>query len=302
MMKLSKKIMLFEEFTQTQTEVKTDVKVNSTSQATTQDSRANDSIRTDIVSDVDSIITKLEDLARGIGQEETNESEIINEGFVDTILSAELYMIPIIAAGAVGTAGLAAGVGATVLIKNIIMKKKIRSKYKKTVLKNKMDAAKMELYVKELRDYKKQDFDEKSKKKIEEFKKKIEALKTSADEMNDALKQKYEKYSDFISNLNSETRMQIAEMMLASKALTDSEKEKYKQAYDNSVRALNNRMKKAEEEKKKAEEAAKNATEEQKKEMEAKREEITKQIEDSQKEETSDAKAELVQVGDERKN
>ena len=303
-MKLSKKLMLFEEFNTATVDVKATSAAPNVSATTSNVNVDRTSVRTGIVKDVDFIINSLEDLANNLNNpEETNESTV-NEGFVETILSAELYMIPVIAAGVVGTAAIGAGVGVGVLIKNIVMKKKIKSKYNKTVLKNRMDAAKMELYIKDLRDYKKQDFDEKAKKKIEEFKKKVEELKESADNMYDALVQKYEKYTDFISSLNSQTRMEIAELMLGSKNLTDSEKERYKKTYDNAVRALNNRLKKAEEDKKKAEEAAKNASEAERKQIEAQREKIASQIEEEENEEEQPGRAEpeLTQVGAEQRN
>ena len=133
-MKLSKKIMLFEEFTEVKAETRTDVDIKGAQDA---------SIRTEIASDVDTIINKLEDLANNLGKEEVAHEGMTNESLVQNLLSAELYMIPVIAAGVAGTAALGAGVGATILIKNIINKKKIRSKYNKTVKKNRMTAAKM---------------------------------------------------------------------------------------------------------------------------------------------------------------
>lgn len=268
-MKLSKKIMLFEEFTEVKAETRTDVDIKGAQDA---------SIRTEIASDVDTIINKLEDLANNLGKEEVAHEGMTNESLVQNLLSAELYMIPVIAAGIAGTAALGAGVGATILIKNIINKKKIRSKYNKTVKKNRMTAAKMELYVKSVRDYKKQDVDDKSKKKIEEFKKKIEELRNSADDVNNALLQKHENYKEFIGNLNAETRMEIAEMMLASKDLSDTEKERYKKTYQSTVKSLNARLKKAEEEKKKAEEAAAKASDAEKENIEKRRAELEKEV------------------------
>lgn len=279
-MKFKNKLMLFEEFTETRTTVDTkvsNVEVNID---------VKPGIRTDIVKDVDTIINKLEYLVNNMehAKEVTNESKL-NEGTVDQIVSAELYMIPLIAAGVVG----AAGVGAGVLIKRAVIKAKIRAKHKKVVKANKIKAAKMEIYIKELRDYKKQDFDDRSRQKVKEFNKKIEELRQAAEDMNSALIEKYPKYKDFIGTLNSEVRMETAQMMLDSKALSDSEKERYQKTYRNAVRSLDRRLKKAEDEKKAAEEKVKNASKEDLAKIKAEKEKLQQEFKD--KEETEDSEA-----------
>lgn len=290
-MKLSKKIMLFEEFNEISTKVDVETEVASTTRRVEVDR----TIRTEIAQDVDTIISKLEDLARGISkQEQTNESNSVNEGTVETIMSAELYMIPVIAAGLIGGGAVAVGV----LIKRAITKSKIRSQHKKSVKDNKIQATKMELYVKELRDYKKQDFDDRAKQKVEEFKKKIEELKQAAEEMNSALIEKYPNYTDFIGTLNSEVRMETAQMMLDSKALTDSEKERYQKTYRNAVSALDRRLKKAEEEKKAAEEKVKNASKEDLAKIDAEKEKLNKELEDKNREEKNSKDGQIQRVED----
>ena len=270
-MKLKNKLMLFfEEFAETRTAVDTKVSNVDVKQGVDINVDAKPGIRTDIVKDVDTIINKLEYLANNMEdvEEFANESQL-NEGTVDQIVSAELYMIPVIAAGVVA----AAGVGVGILIKRAVTKAKIRAKHKKVVRANKIKAAKMEIYVKELRDYKKQDFDDRSRQKVKEFNKKIEEFKTgSRRRMNGALIEKYPKYKDFIGTLNSEVRMEIAQFMLDSKLLTDTEKERYQKTYRNAVRSLDRRLKKAEEEKKAAEEKVKNASKEDLARIEAEKE------------------------------
>ena len=254
-MKLSKKLMLFEEFTQTGTEVATEVAVDTT----TQVSQPTDSVRTDIVSDVDSIISKLEDLARGIGQEEeANESALITEaeGAVSAMMGAELYMIPLIAAGVVG----GAVVGVTALIKKAIRRAKIRKNFEKNVRKPKLQAAKMEIAMDNLTeaevaapkatpkkapsvkpDKTKAIAQKKAaarKSKVDQYKQKIEQLKKSAEDYATALSSKYPKDKDIIAALNAESNMQIAKLMLDNeKGLTPSEKERYEQMYNNAVEA-----------------------------------------------------------------
>jgi len=306
-MKLSKKLMLFEEFTQTGTEVATEVAIDTT----TQVSQPTDSVRTDIVSDVDSIISKLEDLARGIGQEETNESFILTEGAADKILGAELYMIPIIATGLVG----GAAVGAGVLIKKAITKKKIKKSFLKNVHKPKMQAAKIEIAIDSLNEsiletestnqqkpkgaqsevqkasrrskYAQKGADaadakkKKAKAQVDKFKKQIEELRKGANEFSTALSQKFKKYSDFISVLNAETNMEISKFMLDKGNLSDSEIKKYKKQYSNAKSSLDKAIAESDAKKKKAEEAAKNLSDAQQKEMEAKRKEAQEEVDSS---------------------
>lgn len=285
-MKLKNKLMLFEEFAETRTAVDTKVSNVDVKQGVDINVDAKPGIRTDIVKDVDTIINKLEYLANNMEdvEEFANESQL-NEGTVDQIVSAELYMIPVIAAGVVA----AAGVGVGILIKRAVTKAKIRAKHKKVVRTNKIKAAKMEIYVKELRDYKKQDFDDRSRQKVQEFNKKIEELRQAAEDMNGALIEKYPKYTDFIGTLNSEVRMDIAQFMLDSKLLTDTEKERYQKTYRNAVRSLDRRLKKAEEEKKAAEEKVKNASKEDLARIEAEKEKLQQEFKD--KEETEDSEA-----------
>lgn len=285
-MKLRNKLMLFEEFAETRTTVDTKVSNVDVKQNVDVSVDAKPGIRTDIVKDVDTIINKLEYLANNMEdvEEFANESQL-NESTVDQIVSAELYMIPVIAAGVVG----AAGIGVGVLIKRAVTKAKIRAKHKKVVRANKIKAAKMEIYVKELRDYKKQDFDDRSRQKVQEFNKKIEELKQAAEDMNGALIEKYPKYTDFIGTLNSEVRMEIAQFMLDSKLLTDAEKERYQKTYRNAVRSLDRRLKKAEDEKKAAEEKVKNASKEDLARIEAEKERLQQEFKD--REETEDSEA-----------
>lgn len=252
-MKLSKKIMLFEEFAQ----VKSSEVVAAVPTSLTVDVKQS-TIRTEIVNDVDSIINRLEDLANNLNSDtevaETNENLVTEAASaVDQILSAELYMIPLVAAGIV--AGSAAGTG--ILIKRAITKMKIKSKFKKTVLKNKLAAAKMELYLKDLRS---KEVDDKAKDKIESFKKKIDDLNSVADEVYDALSQKYDKYKDFLASLNSELKLQTAEMMLGSKSLTDAEKQKFKDQYDNAEKTLNKKVETIAQDQKELKNKVKNAS------------------------------------------
>ena len=302
-MKLSKKLMLFEEFTQTGTEVATEVAVDTT----TQVSQPTDSVRTDIVSDVDSIISKLEDLARGIGQEEeANESALITEadGAVSSMLSAELYMIPLIAAGIVG--GAAVGIG--VLIKKAIRRAKIRKNFEKNVRKPKLQAAKIEIAMNNLSEAdaavaspkatpKKapatkpdktkaiaQKKEAARKSKVEQYKQKIEKLKKAAEDYSTALSSKYPKDKDMIAALNADSNMQVAKLMLDNeKALTTSEKKRYEQMYNNAVKQDAKYAEEAENAKKEAEEKAKNITPQQQKEVDKNQEELDQAMADQTK-------------------
>lgn len=307
-MNLSKKLMLFEEFSEVNTKVEVKQEVSTT------DRRANvdNDIRTEISHDVDSIISKLEDLARGIKQEETNESFILTEGAADKILGAELYMIPIIAAGLVGGATIGAGV----LIKNAITKKKIKKAFLKNVHKPKIQAAKIEIAIDSLNEsiletestnqqkpkraqsevqkasrrskYAQKGADaadakkKKAKAQVDKFKKQMEELRKGANEFSAALSQKFKKYSDFISVLNAETNMEISNFMLNKGNLSDSEIKKYKEQYSNAKSTLDKAIAESDAKKKKAEEAAKNLSDAQQKEMEAKRKKAQEEVDSTE--------------------
>jgi len=299
-MKLSKKLMLFEEFTQTGTEVATEVAVDTT----TQVSLPTDSVRTDIVSDVDSIISKLEDLARGIGQEEeANESVLITEadGAVSSMMSAELYMIPLIAAGVVG--GAAIGIG--VLIKKAIRRAKIRKNFEKNVRKPKLQAAKMEIAMNNLTEAevaapkaapkktatvkpdKTKAISQKKaaarKSKVDQYKQKIEKLKKSAEDYATALSSKYPKDKDMIAALNAESNMELAKLMIDSKGLTPSQQKRYEQMYNNAVKQDAKYAEEAENSKKEAEEKTKNITPQQQEEVDKNQEELDQAMSDENK-------------------
>ena len=299
-MKLSKKLMLFEEFTQTGTEVAVDT--------TTQTSLPTDSVRTDIVSDVDSIISKLEDLARGIGQEdETNESALITEaeGAVGAMMSAELYMIPLIAAGVLG----GAVVGITVLVKKAIRRSKIRKNFAKNVRKPKLQAGKMEIAMNSLTEAEAvaaptkpkkvakpaakpdkakavaQKKEAVRKKKVDQYKEKIEKLKKAAEDYVTALQSKYPKDKDMITALNAEVNMELAQMMMNSKGLTPSEQKKYEDMYKTAQKRDAKYAEEAEAAKKAAEEKAKNVTPEQQEEIDKNQEELDQAMAEQNKEE-----------------
>jgi hypothetical protein len=237
MMKLSKKIMLFEEFA----EVKTDVKIDDTS------------IRTEIASDVDSIINKLEDLAKNLETETTptNESNQLNEGS-GAILGADLYMIPIVAGGA-AVAGVAYG-GKKLFdfIKKTGAKKKAKKDYAK-VDSIKTKAAQLEAGV---ANAKFKGVEGKAKDKIDKLSEKIENQNQKANDLDSTITDKYKKYGidDFLAVLRAETRKNVAEIMLAAK-LSDSAKERFEQELENANQSISN----AEAEANAAQEAAKEA-------------------------------------------
>jgi hypothetical protein len=301
-MKLSKKLMLFEEFTQSAQEVRTEVAVDTT----TQVSQPTDSVRTDIVSDVDSIINKLEDLAKGIGQEEkANESVLITEadGAVASMMSAELYMIPLIAAGVVG----GAAVGITVLIKKAIRRAKIRKNFEKNVRKPKLEAAKMEIAMNNLSEsdavatkpkaapkkaapkkaapVNPQDKQAAAKKKaIDQYKQKIEKLKKAAEDYTTALSSKYPKDKDMIAALNADSNMQVAKLMLDNeKALTPSEKKRYEQMYNNAVKKVTKIKDESEATKESGKKAKSGAPKDQIEEVEKNQEELDQAMADLNK-------------------
>lgn len=246
-MRLSKKLMLLEEFTEVKTAVDTEVRV---------DQKPDSSIRTEIVSDVDSIITKLEDLANNLGSdrvgttETANESnEILVEGAADQLMSTELYMLPLVAAGLVG--GAAVGVG--VLITKAIKRKKIKKLFSKEIEKPRLEAMKLKIQKAKL--------EGDAKKKAED---KIKDLETGASTMQSSLGEKYPNSKDLLAALNADLNFKITSTLIKSGALSPSELEKAKQTNASAQKTIETTNGNAAEQKEKGKDLAANATDEEK--------------------------------------
>ena len=221
-MKLSKKLMLLEEFADIKPDVAIDVK--------------QDSIRTEIVSDVDTIIRDLEALAANLDKEHVTESELVNEGdLVGSLMSSELYMIPIILAGGAAAAGAGVGLGIFALIKNITQKKKLRKDYAK------VDSVKMKVAEIEVGLSKLKGGDEKQQKKAEALKTKANIMSQKADDLDKTLDSKWEKYKDFLASLRSQTQINVAEIMLKGD-LSPSQKERFEEQLKNAEESLENKV------------------------------------------------------------
>lgn len=282
-MKLTKKLKLFEEFTQTK--VDSTVNVNSTPTSDYQVSTQTAPIKNEIVSDVDSIIAKLQSLADNIEKEKVSENfEIIEEGAADALFSAELYMIPIIAAGLVA----GAGVTAVVLTKRAITKRKIKSKFNKGVAKLKIEATKLQFQLQK-------EEDQERRKKI---KKEIEKLEESAEAMDKALSEKYDEgsYKEYITALRADLKIKIAEVLLKSNVLSDSARKKVESSLKSSKETQEKLQTKAEEEKNKAEEIKNNASEEDLAKIEAEKKKIKDQIENPQEDKDEEDSEEVKKV------
>ena len=243
-MRLSKKLMLLEEFTEVKTAVDTEVRV---------DQKPDSSIRTDIVSDVDSIITKLEDLANNLGSEKTpvaNESEVLNEAgdMASQVLSAELYMIPIILAAGSGAAVAGVGYGIYKLIDNAVKKKKIKKAYKK-VHETKLEAAKIEVGLTKLKG---DDLDDAQKKKVEALKAKSDMMRENAKALDDKVSERFPGFEKFFAVLRSQSNLEVAEIMLKGD-LTDSERKRFEQQLSNAKEGLELKVNSAKEKAEKAE-------------------------------------------------
>lgn len=241
-MKLSKKLMLFEEFTEVKTDV--DVKV---------DTNVDLGTKGEIIQDVDSIISKLEDLASNLGADKigtTNESEeMVNEGAADQLMSAELYMLPLVAAGLVG--GAAIGIG--VLIKKAMKRKKIKKLFSKEIEKPRLEAMKLKIQKAKLEGEK--------KKKAED---KIKDLEAGASTMQSSLGEKYPDSKDLLAALNADLNFKITSTLIKSGALSASELEKAKQTNTNAQETIETANANAAEQKEKGKDLAANATDEEK--------------------------------------
>ena len=258
-MKLSKKLMLFEEFTEVKTDV--DVKV---------DTNVDLGAKGEIIQDVDSIISKLEDLANNLGADKvgtTNESEeMVNEGAADQLMSAELYMIPLVAAGLVG--GAAVGIG--VLVKKAMKRKKIKKLFSKEIEKPRLEAMKLKIQKAESKEADK-------KKKLEAEIKKLEA---GASTMQTSLGEKYPNSKDLLAALNADLNFKITSTLIKKGVLTPSELEKAKQLNANSQETIETANAKAAQQREEGKEIAKNATDEEKDKIKKAAEEAKEKMND----------------------
>lgn len=245
-MKLSKKLMMFEEFS----EVSVD-SGNSVSNTTQQEAQPRNSIRTEVSKDVDSILTNLEDLVSNLEKDKvTNESYELNENLAGNILSAELYMIPIILAGGALTAVGAVGFGAYKLIDNAVKKKKIKKAYKK-VHQTKLEAAKIEVALTKLGN----DVTDAQKKKAESLKEKAKLMRENAEALDNKVSERFPGFEKFFAVLRSQSNLEVAEIMLQGD-LNPTEQKRFEKQLNNATESLTLKLDAKKEEVKKIEQKA----------------------------------------------
>ena len=245
-MKLSKKLMMFEEFS----EVSVD-SGNSVSNTAQQEAQPRNSIRTEVSKDVDSILTNLEDLVSNLEKDKvTNESYELNENLAGSILSAELYMIPIILAGGALTAAGAVGFGAYKLIDNAVKKKKIKKAYKK-VHQTKLEAAKIEVALTKLGN----DVTDAQKKKAASLKEKAKMMRENAEALDNKVSERFPGFEKFFAVLRSQSNLEVAEIMLKGD-LNPTEQKRFETQLNNATESLNLKLDAKKEEVKKIEQKA----------------------------------------------
>ena len=245
-MKLSKKLMMFEEFS----EVSVD-SGNSVSNTAQQEAPSISSIRTEVSKDVDSILTNLEDLVSNLEKDNvTNESYELNENLAGSILSAELYMIPIILAGGALTAAGAVGFGAYKLIDNAVKKKKIKKAYKK-VHQTKLEAAKIEVALTKLGN----DVTDAQKKKAESLKEKAKMMRENAEALDNKVSERFPGFEKFFAVLRSQSNLEVAEIMLKGD-LNPTEQKRFEKQLNNATESLTLKLDAKKEEVKKIEQKA----------------------------------------------
>lgn len=245
-MKLSKKLMMFEEFS----EVSVD-SGNSVSNTAQQEAQPRNSIRTEVSKDVDSILTNLEDLVSNLEKDKvTNESYELNENLAGNILSAELYMIPIILAGGALTAVGAVGFGAYKLIDNAVKKKKIKKAYKK-VHQTKLEAAKIEVALTKLGN----DVTDAQKKKAESLKEKAKLMRENAEALDNKVSERFPGFEKFFAVLRSQSNLEVAEIMLQGD-LNPTEQKRFEKQLNNATESLTLKLDAKKEEVKKIEQKA----------------------------------------------
>lgn len=245
-MKLSKKLMMFEEFSEVS--VDSDNSVSNTAQ---QEAQPRNSIRTEVSKDVDSILTNLEDLVNNLEKDKvTNESYELNENLAGNIMSAELYMIPIILAGGALTAAGAVGFGAYKLIDNAVKKKKIKKAYKK-VHQTKLEAAKIEVALTKLGN----DVTDAQKKKAASLKEKAKLMRENAEALDNKVSERFPGFEKFFAVLRSQSNLEVAEIMLKGD-LNPTEQKRFETQLNNATESLTLKLDAKKEEVKKIEQKA----------------------------------------------
>jgi len=245
-MKLSKKLMMFEEFS----EVSVD-SGDSVSNTAQQETQPRNSIRTEVSKDVDSILTNLEDLVSNLEKDKvTNESYELNENLAGNIMSAELYMIPIILAGGALTAVGAVGFGAYKLIDNAVKKKKIKKAYKK-VHQTKLEAAKIEVALTKLGN----DVTDAQKKKAASLKEKAKLMRENAEALDNKVSERFPGFEKFFAVLRSQSNLEVAEIMLKGD-LNPTEQKRFETQLNNATESLTLKLDAKKEEVKKIEQKA----------------------------------------------
>ena len=245
-MKLSKKLMMFEEFSEVS--VDSDNIVSNTAQ---QETQPRNSIRTEVSKDVDSILTNLEDLVSNLEKDKvTNESYELNENLAGNIMSAELYMIPIILAGGALTAVGAVGFGAYKLIDNAVKKKKIKKAYKK-VHQTKLEAAKIEVALTKLGN----DVTDAQKKKAASLKEKAKLMRENAEALDNKVSERFPGFEKFFAVLRSQSNLEVAEIMLKGD-LNPTEQKRFEKQLNNATESLTLKLDAKKEEVKKIEQKA----------------------------------------------
>jgi len=246
-MKLSKKLMMFEEFS----EVSVDSSDHTIDRGVDVAAQNKSSIRTEVSKDVDSILTNLEDLVSNLEKDKvTNEAYELNEDLAGSLLSAELYMIPIILAGGALTAAGAVGFGAYKLIDNAVKKKKIKKAYKK-VHQTKLEAAKIEVALTKLGN----DITDAQKKKAASLKEKAKLMRENAEALDNKVSERFPGFEKFFAVLRSQSNLEVAEIMLKGD-LNPTEQKRFETQLNNATESLNLKIEAKKEEVKKIEQKA----------------------------------------------
>ena len=248
-MKLSKKLMMFEEFSEVSIDSNSGDNV---ADITTTQTQNRSSIRTEVSKDVDQILTNLEDLVSNLEKDKvTNESYLLNEeNLAGSLLSAELYMIPILLAGGALTSVGAVGFGAYKLIDNAVKKKKIKKAYKK-VHQTKLEAAKIEVALTKLGN----EVSDAQKKKAAILKEKAKLMRENAEALDNKVSERFPGFEKFFAVLRSQSNLEVAEIMLKGD-LNPTEKKRFEQQLDNATESLNLKIKEKNEEVKQIEQKA----------------------------------------------
>lgn len=209
---------------------------------------------TDIRTDVDNIISGLEDLVNNLNDDINNESLLIEEGISDQILSADLTALPMLAIGATG-GGLALLISG---IKKIAKKKKVKKKYAE-VDKLTLQAALLRVQShnakQEISNIEDQEKKNKLKDKLEKVDNKAEQLEKLAQDADESVSEALPDDTKFLAALRAETKLKKVKILSKMDGMTDSQKKEIESIQKSAESAIKNAEDSIESKTKDAEEA-----------------------------------------------